>query len=59
MSLITSLIAVLVFPGLSFILTYSLYAQWVSRKAAARLQNRVGPLHTGWQGILQPLADFI
>ncbi|MFH2111821.1 MAG: complex I subunit 1 family protein [Candidatus Bathyarchaeota archaeon] len=59
MSLITTLIAVLVFPGLSFILTYSLYAQWVKRKVAARLQNRVGPLHTGWQGILQPLADFI
>jgi NADH-quinone oxidoreductase subunit H len=59
MSLITTLIAVLVFPGLLFILTYSLYAQWVNRKAAARLQNRQGPLHTGWQGILQPLADFI
>jgi len=59
MSLITTLIAALVFPGLSFILTYSLYAQWIKRKAAARLQNRIGPLHTGWQGILQPLADFI
>jgi NADH-quinone oxidoreductase subunit H len=59
MSLITTLISVLVFPGLFFILTYSLYAQWVNRKAAARLQNRQGPLHTGWQGILQPLADFI
>ena len=57
--LITTLIAVLVFPGLFFILTYGLFAQWVSRKAAARLQNRQGPLHTGWQGILQPLADFI
>ncbi|MBN2335771.1 NADH-quinone oxidoreductase subunit H [Candidatus Bathyarchaeota archaeon] len=31
----------------------------MSRKAAARLQNRQGPLHTGWQGTLQPLADFI
>jgi NADH-quinone oxidoreductase subunit H len=59
MSLITTLIAVLVFPGLFFILTYSLYAQWVSRKVGARLQNRIGPLHTGWQGILQPIADFI
>jgi len=58
-NLVTTLISVLVFPGLFFILTYSLFAQWVSRKAAARLQNRQGPLHTGWQGILQPLADFI
>lgn len=57
--LVTNLISTLVFPGLLFILTYSLFSQWVSRKAAARLQNRQGPLHTGWQGILQPLADFI
>ena len=52
-------IQVLLFPGLSFILSYTLYAEWLSRKTIARLQNRVGPLHTGWQGILQPLADFI
>jgi len=52
-------IQVLLFPGLSFILSYTLYAEWLSRKTVARLQNRVGPLHTGWQGILQPLADFI
>jgi len=58
-NLLTTLVAVLFFPGLSFILTYALWCQWVSRKAAARLQNRQGPLHTGWQGILQPLADFV
>jgi len=52
-------IQVLLFPGLSFILSYTLYAEWLSRKTVARLQNRTGPLHTGWQGILQPLADFI
>jgi NADH-quinone oxidoreductase subunit H len=50
---------VLVFPGIFFIMSYSLYANWITRKVAARLQNRVGPLHTGWQGTLQPLADFI
>jgi NADH-quinone oxidoreductase subunit H len=59
MSIITELYKVLLFPGLSFILTYTLYAEWLSRKTVARLQNRAGPLHTGWQGILQPLADFI
>jgi len=55
----TTAIQVLLFPGLSFILSYTLYAEWLSRKTVARLQNRVGPLHTGWQGILQPIADFI
>lgn len=52
-------VQVLLFPGLSFILSYTLYAEWLSRKTVARLQNRMGPLHTGWQGILQPVADFI
>jgi len=47
------------FPGVLFVLGYALYCNWISRKFAARLQNRIGPLHTGWQGILQPLADFI
>ena len=32
---------------------------WIDRKFFARLQNRIGPLYTGWRGILQPLADFI
>ncbi len=59
MSLITELIKVLLFPGLSFILSYTLYTEWLSRKTVAALQNRAGPLHTGWNGILQPLADFI
>jgi NADH-quinone oxidoreductase subunit H len=59
MSAVINLLEVLVFPGLLFILSYAFYAQWVSRKVAARLQNRQGPLHTGWQGSLQPLADFI
>jgi NADH-quinone oxidoreductase subunit H len=56
---ITTAVQVLIFPGLSFILSYMLYAEWLSRKTVARLQNRVGPMHTGWNGILQPIADFI
>jgi NADH-quinone oxidoreductase subunit H len=56
---ILTAVQILIFPGLSFILSYTLYAEWLSRKTVARLQNRVGPLHTGWQGVLQPLADFI
>jgi NADH-quinone oxidoreductase subunit H len=59
MSLLETTIQTLIFPGLLFILSYALFSQWILRKAAARLQNRIGPLHTGWKGILQPLADFI
>ena len=59
MSILIDIYRVFLFPGLSFILTYTLYAEWLSRKTVARLQNRAGPLHTGWQGILQPVADFI
>ncbi len=50
---------VLVFPGVFFITTLALLWEWLDRKFYARLQNRVGPLHTGWHGILQPLMDFL
>ena len=57
--ILINLIQVFLFPGFLFILGYALFCEWVSRKFVARLQNRVGPLHTGWKGMLQPLADFI
>jgi NADH-quinone oxidoreductase subunit H len=50
---------VLVFPGFTFILFFTLFCDWVERKIEARLQNRVGPAVAGPAGILQPLADFI
>jgi len=56
---LVNIIEVLVFPGILFVMSYSLYCNWINRKIAARLQNRVGPMHTGWHGILQPVADFI
>jgi NADH-quinone oxidoreductase subunit H len=56
---ISDVLSILVFPGALFIIGYALYCNWVVRKFAARLQNRQGPLHTGWQGTLQPLADII
>jgi len=56
---ITTLAEVIIFPGIFFLFSYALYVNWLSRKWAARLQNRIGPLHTGWNGILQPLADTI
>ena len=50
---------VLVFPGFTFILFFTLFCDWVERKVEARMQNRVGPKFTGPAGILQPLADFV
>ncbi|PCN50078.1 NADH-quinone oxidoreductase subunit H, partial [Candidatus Geothermarchaeota archaeon ex4572_27] len=49
----------LVYPGLLFSFIAILLTQWYVRKLYARMQNRVGPLHTGPSGLLQPLADFI
>ncbi len=50
---------VLVFPGFTFILFFTLFCDWVERKIEARMQNRMGPSFTGPSGILQPIADFI
>jgi len=49
----------IVFPGFLFLIVYALFLEWVDRKFFARLQNRYGPQHTGWKGILQPWADLI
>lgn len=48
-----SLVNMLVFPGLLFLVAFGLAAQFIDRKLYARLQNRVGP---PW---FQPLADLI
>jgi len=50
---------VLVFPGFTSILFFTMFCDWVERKIEARMQNRVGPKFTGPAGILQPLADFV
>ncbi len=49
----------LVFPGFTFILFFTMFCDWIERKIEARMQNRVGPALTGPSGILQPLADVI
>ncbi len=53
------LFRVLVFPGFTFIIFFTLFCDWIERKFEARMQNRMGPKFTGPSGILQPLADFI
>jgi NADH-quinone oxidoreductase subunit H len=58
MSLVKVVVYLLVFPGVIFVFIYATLAEWFDRKVYARLQNRIGPLHTGRSGILQPVADF-
>lgn len=57
MDLILSTIAVIIFfvlfPGLVFIGSFGLFAEWFDRRIYARAQNRVGPR------LAQPFYDFI
>ncbi len=33
------------------------YATWWERKIIGHMQTRLGPMRTGWHGLLQPIAD--
>ena len=44
---------------LVFILANAIYLQYVERKVWAHMQGRLGPMRTGWHGILQPIADAV
>jgi NADH-quinone oxidoreductase subunit H len=59
MAVVRTLLYLLVYPGLVFLLVYSTFCEWFDRKVYARLQNRMGPTHTGRFGLLQPIADIL
>jgi NADH-quinone oxidoreductase subunit H len=58
MAALKTILYLLVFPGILFLFVYSTFVEWFDRKVYARLQNRMGPTHTGQSGLLQPIADF-
>ena len=35
------------------------YIIWVERKVLGHMQGRLGPMHTGFHGLLQPIADIL
>jgi len=58
MAVLKPILYLIVYPGILFLFVYSTFCEWFDRKVYARLQNRMGPTHTGRFGILQPVADF-
>ena len=57
--MIEFLLQLLIFPGIALLFALAFFYEWIDRKFFARVQNRYGPLYTGFSGLLQPVADFI
>ena len=45
--------------ALGFIAFSAMFLIWLERKVSAKIQNRMGPMMTGFHGSLQPVADTI
>ncbi len=42
-----------------FLALFILVLEWVEMKMAGHIQHRIAFLHTGWHGVLQPIADMV
>jgi NADH-quinone oxidoreductase subunit H len=56
MNVVTSLV-VPVAVLLGFVMLNAAYLSYMERKVLAHMQARLGPMRTGWHGLLQPIAD--
>jgi NADH-quinone oxidoreductase subunit H len=55
-----AIVKILIFPGLTFVFGFVIFAVWYQRKYLARLMLRMGPVHCGRRlGWLQLIADAI
>lgn len=55
--IIASIVAALVF--FIIIAGFALFAAYVERKISGHIQDRLGPMETGWHGVLQTFADSL